>query len=108
MHFEAHHQLLAYLLNVMGITKHAHIHLCSRDVGQLNRATEMLILLWIITLQTNLKFNSLGELLILLLSDSNNLRDDILENLRLQLTAIISLHQIYLTKILDVNTTLAL
>jgi hypothetical protein len=79
-------------------------------VGQLNRATETLVLLWIIILQTNLKLNSLGELPILLLGIPNNLGDGILENLGLQLTAIISVQRIYLTKIinLDGNTTLAL
>ena len=94
---------------MLGITKHAHLHLWTRDVGQLNRATETLVLLWIIILQTNLKFNSLGELPILLLGIPNNLGDCILENLGLQLTAIISVHRNYLTTIiyLDGNTTLA-
>jgi hypothetical protein len=63
--------------------------LWTRDVGQLNRATKMLLLLWIIILQTNLKFNSLCELPILLLGISNDLRDDILDNIILQLTVII-------------------
>jgi hypothetical protein len=49
----------------------------------------MLLLLWIIILQTNLKFNSLCELPILLLGISNDLRDDILDNIILQLTVII-------------------
>jgi hypothetical protein len=63
--------------------------LWTRDVGQLNRATKMLLLLWIIILQTNLKFNSLSELPILLLGISNDLRDGILDNIILQLTVII-------------------
>jgi len=77
--------------------------------GMWDRVTETLVLLWIIILQTNLKFNSLGELPILLLGIPNNLGDCILENLGLQLTAIISVHRNYLTKIiyLDGNTTLA-
>jgi hypothetical protein len=49
----------------------------------------MLLLLWIIILQTNLKFNSLSELPILLLGISNDLRDGILDNIILQLTVII-------------------
>jgi hypothetical protein len=82
--------MLAYLLNMLGITKHAHLHLGTRDMGQLNRATETLVLLWIIILQTNLKFHSLSELPILLLGIPNNLGDGFLDRLRLQLTAIIS------------------
>jgi hypothetical protein len=84
-----HHQLPIYLLNVLGITKHAHLHLWTRDARQLNRATETLVLLLIIILQTNLKLNSLSELPILL-GILNYLGDDILENLGLQLTAIIN------------------
>jgi len=82
---------------VLGITKHAH-HLWTRGVGQLNRATETLVLLWFIILKTNLKFNSLSELPILLLGIPNDLGDGILENLRLQLTAIVSVQRNYLTK----------
>jgi hypothetical protein len=67
-------------------------------VGQLNRATETLVLLWFIILKTNLKFNSLSELPILLLGIPNDLGDGILENLRLQLTAIVSVQRNYLTK----------
>ena len=69
--------------------RHSPLHLWTRDVRQLNRATETLVLLWIIILQTNLKLNSLSELPILL-GILNYLGDGILENLGLQLTAIIN------------------
>jgi hypothetical protein len=72
---------------VLGITKHAHLHLGAGDVGQLNRATETLVLLWVIVLQANLKLNCLSELPILLLGSHNDLRDGFFENLSLQLTA---------------------
>jgi len=72
---------------MLGITKHAHLHLWARDVRQLNRAAETLVLLWVVVLQTNLKLNGLGELPILLLGIPNDLGDGILESLGLQLTA---------------------
>lgn len=76
-----------YLLHVLGITKHADLHLGARDVGQLNRATEALVLLRIVVLEANLEFNGLCELPVLLLGLRDDQGDGILEDLSLQLTA---------------------
>lgn len=55
------------LFNMLSITKHANFHLGARDVGQLDRATETLVLLWIVVLQTDLEFDGLHKFAILLL-----------------------------------------
>lgn len=73
---------------MLGITKHADLHLGAGDMGQLDGAAETLVLLRVIVLETNLKLNGLGELPALLLGFPNNLGDGFLENLALQLTAI--------------------
>lgn len=61
-----------YLLNMLGISKHANFHLGSRDVRQFHRATETLILLWIVVLKANLEFNSLHKFTVLLLGISHD------------------------------------
>jgi hypothetical protein len=68
---------------MLGITKHADLHLGAGDMGQLNGAAETLVLLWVIVLETNLKLNGLGELPVLFLAISNNLGDGFLESLGL-------------------------
>ena len=52
---------------MLSISKHANLHFGTRNVGQLNRATKPLILLWVIIFQANLKLNGLGELAWLLI-----------------------------------------
>lgn len=51
---------------MLRITKHADLHLGARDVGQLHRATETLILLWVVVLEADLDLNGLCELPVLL------------------------------------------
>lgn len=72
---------------MLRITKHADLHLRARDVGQLDRATETLVLLRIIVLEANLELDGLGELPVLLLGLGNNLGDCLLQDFSLQLTA---------------------
>lgn len=57
---------ITYLLNVLSITKHANLHLWARDVRQLNRTTETLVLLRVIVLQSNLQLNGFNKLALLL------------------------------------------
>ena len=76
-----------YLLHVLGITKHADLHLGARDVGQLDGATETLVLLRIIVLQSNLELDGLCELPVLLPCLRHDQGDGLLEGLSLQLTA---------------------
>jgi hypothetical protein len=71
---------------MLGISKHAHPHLGTRNVGQLHGATETLVFLRVIVLQTDLKFNSLCELPVLLLGSSHDLGDGLPENIALKLT----------------------
>ena len=46
---------------MLRIAKHANLHHWARDVGQLNGAAEMLVLLRIIVLQPNLELDGLCE-----------------------------------------------
>lgn len=48
-------------------------------MGQLNRATETLVLLWVVVLETNLKLNSLSELALLFSGLPDNLGDGFLD-----------------------------
>jgi hypothetical protein len=63
---------------MLGISKHAHPHLGTRNVGQFHGATETLVFLRVIVLQTDLKFNSLCEL--------PDLGDGLPEDIALKLT----------------------
>jgi hypothetical protein len=75
-----------YFFNVLSITKHANLHLRARDVWQLNRTTETLVLLRVIVLQSNLKFNGLDKLALLLTSIIGNCCDCLPHSIILQLT----------------------
>lgn len=76
-----------YLLDVLGVSKHTHPHLGTRNMGQLHRATETFVFLGVVVLQTNLKFHGLRELAVLLLGTRGNLGDSLPENIALKLTA---------------------
>ena len=68
------------------ITKHADFHLGARNVGQLDRATETLVLLWIVVFQPNLEFNSLHKFAILLLGIGHDSSDSFSQGITLKLT----------------------
>lgn len=70
---------------MLSITKHADLHLRTRDVWQLHRPTKTLVLLGIIVLQSNLEFNGLNEVTLFLLCISNNLGDGLSQCLTLKL-----------------------
>ena len=70
---------------MLRIAKHANLHHWARDVGQLNGATETLVLLRIIVLQSNLELDGLCEIPVLLPSLCSDLGDCVLEDLGLQL-----------------------
>ena len=72
---------------MLRISKHAHPHLGARNVGQLHGATETLVFLGVVVLQTNLEFHGLRELPVLLLCSSSNLGDGLPEDIALKLTA---------------------
>ena len=55
------------LFAVLGVAEDAHLELRARNRRQLDGTVETLILLWIIVLQTDLKFNGLDKLARLLL-----------------------------------------
>jgi len=76
----------SYLLNMLGITKHADLHLRTRNVWQLHRTTETLVLLRVIVLQPNLQFNCLREIAFLLRSILFDLGDSFPQDITLQLT----------------------
>lgn len=78
-----------YLLNVLSISEHAHPHLRAGDMWQLHGSTETFVFLGVIVLQTNLKFNRLGELPVLLLGISDNCGDGFPQNITLKLTAFV-------------------
>lgn len=73
---------------MLGISKHADFHFGPRNVGQFDRATETLVLLGVVVLESNLELNSLCELAILLLGICNNHSDCFPEGLTLKLTAV--------------------
>jgi hypothetical protein len=77
-----------YLFDVLGITKHADPHLWARDVRQLNRTTETLVLLWVIVLQTNLQLNGFDEFAVLLTTVIGNACDCLPQGVALQLAEI--------------------
>jgi hypothetical protein len=54
-----------YLFHMLCITKHAHLHLRAGDMGQLDGAAEILVLLRVVVLDTNLKLNGLSEIPVL-------------------------------------------
>jgi hypothetical protein len=60
---------LGSIIDVLGVTEHADVHARAGGVGQTNGATETLVALRIVLLQTNLKFNGLDELPLLLTLD---------------------------------------
>jgi hypothetical protein len=72
---------------MLSISKHAHPHLGARNVRQLNGAAETLVFLRVIVLQTDLKFDGLHELPVLLLGSSDNRGDGLPEGVALELTA---------------------
>lgn len=75
-----------HLFNVLSVTEHANLHLRARDVRELHGATETLVLLGIVVLQTDLKLHGLRELAILLLRVGQNLGDHLPKRLALKLT----------------------
>lgn len=77
-----------YLFNVLGITKHADLHLGSGDMGKLNGTAETLVLLRIVVLQPDLEFNGLREFAILILRVGHNASNGLLQSLNLELTVI--------------------
>jgi len=77
---------ITYLLNVLSITKHANLHLRARDVRQLNRTTETLVLLRVIVLETNLQLNGFNKLALLLTGIIGNRGNRLPQSITLQLT----------------------
>lgn len=75
-----------YLFHVLSITKHADLHLGARDVGQLHRTTETLVLLGIIVFQPDLEFNGLSKITLFLLGFINNVCDGFSKSITLELT----------------------
>jgi len=75
-----------YLFDVLGITKHANFHLGTRNVWQLDRAAETLVLLWIVVLQPNLEFDGLHKFAILLLGIGHDSGDSFSQGITLKLT----------------------
>ena len=75
------------LFAVLGVAQDAHLELRARNHRQRDGAVETLILLRIIVLQTNLKFNRLHELARLLLGLFQEERDAFLEGIGVELAA---------------------
>jgi len=66
------------LLTVEGIPENANAHLWTRNMGQLDAASETLVFLGIVVLQTDLKLDGLNKPTLLLLSASEDSTDDLL------------------------------
>ncbi len=60
---------LGSIINVLSITEHADVHARAGGVGKANGATETLVALRIVLLETDLKFDGLNELPLLLTLD---------------------------------------
>jgi hypothetical protein len=73
---------------VLGITKHADLHLGTRDMRKFNGSTETFVLLWVVVLQPNLELNCLREIAFLLPCVVHDARDGLLQSLNLELTVI--------------------
>lgn len=71
---------------MLSISKHADLHLRARNVRELDRSTETLVLLRVIVLQTNLKLNRLSKVTLLLLRFSLDGSDGFSKSLALKLT----------------------
>jgi hypothetical protein len=59
------HADLLGLLAMLVVSKHAHLHLRPRGVGQLHSAAETLVLLWVIVLEPDLQLDRLRKLALL-------------------------------------------
>jgi hypothetical protein len=71
---------------VLSITKHAKLHLRARDMRELDGATETLVFLGIIVLQSDLELYGLREVTLLLLRVVHHLRDYLPQCIALKLT----------------------
>jgi len=69
------------LVDVEGISEDAARHVWPRDVGQLDRTSETLVLLCVVVLQHDLELNGLHELALLVSGSFENVRDGLLEGI---------------------------
>lgn len=76
-------QKKGYLFDMLSITKHAHLHLWAGNMRQLNWATETLVLLRVVVLQPDLKFDCLHEVPLLLSGIVHDSRDGLLQSFHL-------------------------
>lgn len=73
---------------MLSITKHADLHLRTRDMRKLNGSAKTLVLLRVVVLQPDLELNCLREIALLLPHVAHNARDGLLQSLNLELTVI--------------------
>ena len=71
---------------MLSITKHTNLHLRARDVRELDGATETLVFLRVIVLQSDLELNGLREVALLLLRIVHHLRYHLPQCIALELT----------------------